>query len=236
MTTWRARGRPHPDRLLLVFCVTLPCSAFSRMLAFSSSRCALVVSTGTSGALPGPLWLWLSSGTGLMVFVLGFVIHGLRSSFGENAGRVDSVPAKPRSRVRLLASLGAPRNDELRASLRAPRPPAGQRQERCRDSRPLPASRSTSRTECDTAYNRPRIWYFSTAPSLSTGRKGDRHGQGSDAQQQGKEETEGRQEPQEGRRYALAVLVRQDAGRPKPQQQEIIHSSSSLGQRRQRVA
>src|SRR3979490_2798026 len=57
---------------------------------------------------------------------------------------------------------------------------------------------------------------------LSTGRQGDRHGQGSDAQQQGKEETEGRQEPQEGRGYALAVLVRQDTGGPKPQQQEEL--------------
>src|SRR3979411_3565592 len=112
MTTWCARRRPHPDRLLLVFCVTLPCSAFSRMLAFSSSRCALVVSTGTSGALPGPLWLWLSSGTGLMVFVLGFVIHGLRSSFGENAGRVDSVHATPRSRGGLWPGARAPTSDQ----------------------------------------------------------------------------------------------------------------------------
>src|ERR1700737_4090576 len=60
--------------------------------------------------------------------------------------------------------------------------------------------------------------------SLSTGRQGDRHGQGSDAQQQGKEETEGRQEPQEGRRRAgQSVRGRQDPGRPKPEQQEIIH-------------
>src|SRR5258708_2780895 len=57
---------------------------------------------------------------------------------------------------------------------------------------------------------------------LSTGRKETRHGQGSDAQQQGKEETEGREEHQEGRRDALAVLIRQDAdaGRPKRSRQE----------------
>src|SRR5712671_3786765 len=91
------------------------------------------------------------------------------------------------------------------------------------------------------AYKRPRICYRPTAPSRSTRRKGDCHGQGSDAQQQGKEETEGRQEPQEGRRYALAVLVRQDAGRPKPEQQEIIHFFVMAGPKaptgpRQRVA
>src|SRR6266404_7955970 len=62
------RGCDHPDRRLLVFCVTLPCSACSRMFCFSSSRWPLVVSTGTWGVLPGPLWLLLSSGTGLMVF------------------------------------------------------------------------------------------------------------------------------------------------------------------------
>jgi hypothetical protein len=30
---------------------------------------------GTLGALPGPLWLWFSSGTGLMVLLSGFVIR-----------------------------------------------------------------------------------------------------------------------------------------------------------------
>ena len=35
-----------------------------RGVVLSSSRWPLVVSSGTSGALPGPLWLWLSSGTG----------------------------------------------------------------------------------------------------------------------------------------------------------------------------
>ena len=58
------RAPPHPDRRLLVFCVMLPCSACSRMLFFSSSRWPLVVSRGTLGALPGPLWLWLSWGMG----------------------------------------------------------------------------------------------------------------------------------------------------------------------------
>src|SRR3954462_9203431 len=47
------------------------------MLCFSSSRWPFVVSTGTFGALPGPLWLWLSSGTGLMAFPSGFVIRFL---------------------------------------------------------------------------------------------------------------------------------------------------------------
>src|SRR5882672_5278343 len=57
----------------------------------------------------------------------------------------------------------------------------------------------------------------------STGRQGDRHGKGSDAQQQGKEETEGRQEPQKGRRRAgQSVRVRQDPGRPEPEQQEEL--------------
>src|ERR1700732_3211707 len=61
------------------------------------------------------------------------------------------------------------------------------------------------------------------AESFSTERKGDRHGQGSDAQQQGKEEAEGRQEPQEGRHDSgQSVRHRQDAGRPKPQQQEEL--------------
>src|SRR5258708_25709471 len=57
---------------------------------------------------------------------------------------------------------------------------------------------------------------------LSTRRKETRHGQGSDAQQQGKEETQGREEHQEGRRDALADLVRQDAhaGLPDRSRQE----------------
>src|SRR5438132_6388024 len=56
------------------------------------------------------------------------------------------------------------------------------------------------------------------------------HGKGSDAQQQGKEETEGRQEHQEGRRDAVAVLFRQDAdaGRPKPDGQEELKSGLSV--------
>ena len=61
---------PHPDRRLLVFCVRLPCPACSRILFFSSSRWPLVVSRGTLGALPGPLWLWLSAGIGGTVFVV----------------------------------------------------------------------------------------------------------------------------------------------------------------------
>src|SRR6266702_5492623 len=70
-----ARHANYPDLLLLVFCVRLPCAACSRMLCFSSSRWPLVVSRGTAGALPGPLWLWLSSGTGLIIVVSGFVMQ-----------------------------------------------------------------------------------------------------------------------------------------------------------------
>jgi hypothetical protein len=58
----------------------------------------------------------------------------------------------------------------------------------------------------------------------STERKGDRHGQGSDAQQQGKEKTEGGQKHQKGWSDAVAVLVRQDAGGPEPEQQEVNDS------------
>jgi hypothetical protein len=68
------------------------------------------------------------------------------------------------------------------------------------------------------------------AEIFSTERKGDRHGQGSDAQQQGKEETESRQEPQEGRRGAgQSVRDRQDAGGPKPQQQEELTPGFARG-------
>src|SRR5690349_17641600 len=74
--------RNHPDRLLLVFCTRLPCAACSRMFCFSSSRCPLVVSRGTAGVLPGPLWLRSSSGTGLMILFDGFVIVRLRWSRG----------------------------------------------------------------------------------------------------------------------------------------------------------
>jgi hypothetical protein len=58
----------------------------------------------------------------------------------------------------------------------------------------------------------------------STERKGDRHGQGSDAQQQGKEKTEVGQKHQKGWSNAVAVLVRQDAGGPEPEQQEVTDS------------
>src|SRR6202000_1516933 len=73
------------------------------------------------------------------------------------------------------------------------------------------------------------------AESSPTGRKGDRHGQGSDAQQQGKEETEGRQEPQEGWCGALAVCLRQDARGPEPRQEELAPGSlRSAAHRRRR--
>ena len=64
--------------------------------------------------------------------------------------------------------------------------------------------------------------------TFQPGAREKRHGQESAPQQQGKEETEGRQEPQEGRRDAVAVLVRKDAdaGRPKPDGQEGLRSGS----------
>src|SRR3954451_18533171 len=65
------------------------------MLCFSSSRWPLVVSRGTAGALPGPLWLWLSSGTGVMVLLWGFVMRRLRTYRRENAERGGVVPEEP---------------------------------------------------------------------------------------------------------------------------------------------
>src|SRR5216683_5464129 len=74
------------------------------------------------------------------------------------------------------------------------------------------------------------------ADYFQPGAKGDRHGQGSDAQQQGKEETEGRQEPQKGRRRAgQSVRGGKNPGRPKPEQQEELRFRSepvSLNQTR----
>src|SRR5258708_25580265 len=68
------------------------------------------------------------------------------------------------------------------------------------------------------AYKPPGICYSYAAPNPSTGAGEVRHGQGSDAQQQGKEETEGGQEPQKGRPRAVAVRIRQERGRPEPVQ------------------
>src|SRR5260370_31528386 len=97
-----------------------------------------------------------------------------------------------------------------------------------------PWSGTVRATATPTDYKRARICYGPRAPHLSTGRQENRHGKGSDAQQQGKEETEGRQEPQEGRRDAIAVLVRKnaDAVRPKPDGQEMIRLSSCRAQLR----
>src|SRR5438132_4215370 len=89
-----ARAPPHPLLRWLVFCVRLPCAACSRMLCFSSSRWPLVVSSGTAGALPGPLWLWFSSGTGLMDLASGFVIMLLRFLSRENEERDGAVPTE----------------------------------------------------------------------------------------------------------------------------------------------
>src|SRR6202163_4342625 len=61
------------------------------MLCISSSRWPLVVSSGPHGALPGPLWLWLSSGAAFMVLVWDFVIV-VSVVRGENADGVGIVP------------------------------------------------------------------------------------------------------------------------------------------------
>src|SRR3984893_15576917 len=70
----------------------------------------------------------------------------------------------------------------------------------------------------------PLLW-SERATVFQPGAREERHGQGSDAPQQGKEETEGRQEPQEGRRRAgQSVRGGQDPGRPEPEQQEELRS------------
>src|SRR5260370_34059322 len=105
-----------------------------------------------------------------------------------------------------------------------------------------PGAAQWARQPRPTDYKRPRICYCPRAPHLSTGRQENRHCKGADAQQQGKEETEGRQEPQEGRRDAVAVLVRKnaDAGRPKPLRLEELRlalfspTRLRLGHRRRR--
>jgi hypothetical protein len=53
----------------------------------------------------------------------------------------------------------------------------------------------------------------------------DGHGQRSNAQQQGKEKTESRQEPEKGRRRAVAIRFGENAGRTKPKQQEDLISA-----------
>src|SRR5882724_11113058 len=79
------------------------------MLCFSSSRWPLVVSRGTAGALPGPLWLWLSSGTGVMVLVVGFVMRAplrcsrRRTTRGTGGWfRTSSCPGLSRASTSLL--------------------------------------------------------------------------------------------------------------------------------------
>src|SRR5260370_42014332 len=67
------------------------------------------------------------------------------------------------------------------------------------------------------------LLFLRRAQSRERGRLGDRHGQGSDAQQQGKEEAKGRQEPQKGRRRAgQSVRGGEDPGPPKAEQQEEL--------------
>src|SRR5260370_14874982 len=94
--------------------------------------------------------------------------------------------------------------------------------------RPLPARAGRGKRRARASpHTNARAFAIVRARHISQpGAREQRHGKGSDAQQQGKEETEGRQEPQEGRRDAVAVLVRQgaDAGRPEPLQQEELRS------------
>ncbi|GCC48645.1 hypothetical protein chiPu_0032636 [Chiloscyllium punctatum] len=104
------------------------------MLCFSSSRWPLVVSRGTLGALPGPLWLLLSSGTGWMVFVFGFVII-VSVTQRDNAAPAGGVPetrlhnrpgptASPAAKAEPAAAgadVPAPLRDGGRRGIRRPR-------------------------------------------------------------------------------------------------------------------
>jgi hypothetical protein len=65
-------------------------------LFFSSSRWPLVVSRGTLGALPGPLWLWLSSGMGGVDFVI--MVSGIQRTRG-NTGDGEIVPRRRGRRI-----------------------------------------------------------------------------------------------------------------------------------------
>src|ERR1043166_3713068 len=62
---------------------------------------------------------------------------------------------------------------------------------------------------------------LATRQPFNQGAREARHGQGSDAQQQGKEETEAGQEPEKGRRRALAVRLRQVAAEPLSRQEGL---------------
>ena len=59
------------------------------------------------------------------------------------------------------------------------------------------------------------------------GARGDRHGQGSDAQQQGKEEAEGRQEPEKGR--APRRSIRSRPARPRPARARTARRTDGSG-------
>ena len=69
------------------------------------------------------------------------------------------------------------------------------------------------------AYKIPR--YNAAEPADQPGAREARDGQGSDAQQQGKEETEAGQEPEKGRRRAVAVRLRQVAAEPVSRQEGL---------------
>src|ERR1700693_4193671 len=110
----------------------------------------------------------------------------------------------------------APDDKATRARCEAPAIATG-------DDLPGRNAKSEPRRRGEPAYKRRRSCYDGSRRIFSTERKGDRHGQGSDAQQQEKEEAEGGQEPQEGRHDSgQSVRDREDAGRPKPQQQEEL--------------
>ena len=68
------------------------------MLFFSSSRWPLVVSTGTFGVLPGPLWLLVVLGNGRNGFFKRFghqILHCIRRRNAGQAGLVPGVNAAP---------------------------------------------------------------------------------------------------------------------------------------------
>src|SRR5262245_44868919 len=78
------------------------------MLFFSSSRWPLVVSRGTLGALPGPLWLWLSSGMGGMFFVIMVsVVSGKRTTPRSAVSfRREQIGDRPHNRPRAVPQGG----------------------------------------------------------------------------------------------------------------------------------
>src|SRR4051794_9109709 len=75
-------------------------------------------------------------------------------------------------------------------------------------------------TEAGLPHTSSRAMLASRQP-FNQGAREARDGQGSDAQQQGKEETEAGQEPEKGRRRAVAVRLRQVAAEPLSRQEGL---------------